>query len=142
MAAKEIYDYVSTVVPDYSTTALSVNPQKVLVEDVEKNQEVHGFDDGSERVINYDDDFVFHVSLQWGTGISEADAGTILDFFADTSKGNGFARSFKWDHPEDGHTYVVKFRSKLRRRYKAGAATAGYRGVDELKLKVIGRIAD
>jgi hypothetical protein len=40
MAAKEMYDYLSTVTPDYSATTLSVKPQNVLTETVSWKQNV------------------------------------------------------------------------------------------------------
>lgn len=137
MAAKEMYDYLDIVAPDYSTTTLSVSPQRVFTEWGEKNQVVHLFDDGSERGISLSDDSIFTVRLQWAD-ISEADAGTIVDFFHDTSKANGITRSFKWDHPTDEHTYVVKFRSALPR----SIYVEGSHGITEVDLKVVGRIAD
>lgn len=137
MAAKEMYDYLSTVSPDYNAT-LGVTPQNVLVEDSSWNQNVQETDDRTEQVLTLGGPF-FDVRLEW-TAITAADAGTIFDFFNDTSKGKGFARSFKWDHPLDGHTYVVRFRSKLKRTYST--AMPGYQQVDAIDLRVIGRIAD
>jgi len=141
MSAKEIYDFVSTVTPDYAAF-LAVAPQKILTEVMEKNQEIHLFDDGTERVISLDDDAIIYMVLEWSRGIPEGDAGRIMDFYLDSSKANAMARSFKFTHPEDGHIYVVKFRSKLQRSWAEGLAGAGYLPVSQIKLKVIGRIAD
>lgn len=137
MAAKEMYDYVSTVTPDYDST-LNVTPQNVLVEGASWAQNVQETDDRTEQVLTLGGPF-FDVHLEW-TVISEADAGTIFDFYNDIGKGKGFARSFKWAHPKDGHTYVVKFRSVLKRTY--AVAMPGYQKVDSVTLRVIGRVAD
>jgi uncharacterized protein YeaO (DUF488 family) len=142
MANAEMYDYLSTVTPDYTATTLNINPQGTVVEKLEKNQSVHDFDDGSDRVINLDDDCIFMVNIGWPTGISKSNAGIIFDFYADTAKANAKARSFYWVHPEDGHTYVVKFRSELSRNWAAGKSFAGYLEIPMITLKVIGRKAD
>jgi len=136
MAEKELYDYLTTVTPDYSGT-LAVAPQEVLTEVAAKKQEVHYFDDGADRVVALSDDPIFYIRLRWSKGISKADAGTIMDFYLDSSKANAQAKSFKWDHI-DGHTYVVKFRSSLQRDW---FESSGHR-VQEVVLKVVGRIAD
>lgn len=137
MAEKELYDYVSTVSPDYNV-ALGVSPQEVLTELVDKNQIVHEFDDGTDRVVALDDTPIFHVRVRWSLGISKSDSGTILDFYADTNKANGMARTFKWDHI-DGHTYVVRFRSPLDREWFESST---HHRIPEVLLKVVGRIAD
>ncbi len=136
MAAFEMYDYVSTIAPDVDVT-LSVTPQGVIVEDGLKNISVHEFIDGSEETIIMSDQSIFHVSLQWNA-LSESDSGTIFDIYHDANKACGTAKSFKWSHPTDGHTYVVKFRDSLR-RFKHNAPIWGFY---TLRLKVIGSIAD
>ena len=98
---------------------------------------VHPGDDGSEEVITLDSDVVCYVTLRWAV-LSAADAGTILDFWLDAAKGNGVAESFKWDHPTDGHTYVVKFRGNVPRTIRPPEIHA----VPQVRLKVLGYIAD
>ncbi|MFX0201874.1 MAG: hypothetical protein ACFFCW_37670 [Candidatus Hodarchaeota archaeon] len=140
MAAKEMYDYLSEVTPDYSTTTLDIKCKVELLEDGEFSQKIHEGDDTSEEVISFSSSPKFFVQLQWPM-TSEADTGTIMDFFLDTTKGYGYARSFKWEHPDDGHTYVVKFRSKIQRSYKPISGGAIY-GINTIMLKVIGKIVD
>lgn len=141
MTEKEIYDYLSAATPDYNaflTLAMSPN---VINEMPSKAQEVHSFDDGSERVIDLDDTPIVFFVLRWPDGITKEDAGTILDFYMDAAKANRFARSFKYTHPADGHTYVVKFRSDLNRKY-APEFSLGYLPVKEIRMKVMGVISD
>ena len=137
MADKEMYDYISTVTPDYSTTTLSLTPQGVIVEDGSKNVNINEGYGGAEEAVILSSQSVFYVSLQWNA-ISQSDSGTIFDFYHDIAKACGTARSFKWLHPTDGHTYVVKFRESLK-RFKQNAAIYGF---STLQFKVIGRIAD
>ncbi len=136
MAAKEIYDYVSTVTADNNET-LTVVPSEV-VEIGYRNQAIHLGDDETEEVVDLGGgSSMFKVILRWN-GKEAADAGTLLDFYHDSTKGNGMADSFKWDHPTDGHTYVVKFRSDVQRAIKELTIF----GFTEITLKIMGRIAD
>lgn len=137
MAAKEMYDYLSVVTPEYDAT-LNITPQEVLIENHSWKQIIQETDDRTEQVLTIAGPF-FDILLQWDV-ISDSDAGTIVDFYNDSAKGKGFARSFKWDHPTDEHTYVVKFRSELQKRYVA--RKVNYREITQLKLKVIGKISD
>ena len=116
MADVEMYDYLDTVTPDNDVT-LSVTPQEVVVEEGSMNQEVRLFDDGSEEVVTLSTKKVFYVTLTFPRKQS-SDIGIIMDFYFDPNKGNGVASSFKWQHPTDGHTYVVKFRDPFKRSVK------------------------
>ena len=134
MAAKEMYDYLSSYSTDVSDT-LTVTPQRILIEDGVKNQIVHVADDGSEEVISLATESQFTVTLHFDA-ISEADAGTIFDFYHDdgsSAKGLGMAQSFKWAAP-DGHTYAVRFASPPTRSRKGGRLYA----IDTVKLRVLG----
>jgi len=140
MADKEMYDYLSVVTPDYSATTLSVSPQKIVPETGQKNQILNVGDDGSEEVIDLSDDFLFMTALSFVQ--SSSDIGLVLDFYFDSSKANGIARSFKWAHPKDGHTYVVKFRGPMTRNWEEDLIEGGYQSVRQISLKIIGKIAD
>jgi len=140
MAAKEIYDYVPTVTPDKDVT-LSIHPTVPPIvdipEEVDKKDIIHVGDDGSEERMSHGGGLIFKISISWNA-LSEEDAGTVLDFWADSNKGNGRVNSFKYNH-YDGHTYVVRFDSKMtRRRIFAGATY----GIDTIVLRVLGRIED
>jgi len=137
MALIEMYDYVSTVTPDYSATTLSLTPHNVMSELSEKNQVIHTADDNSEERISLSDDNIFRVTLAWEV-ITESEAGTIVDFYYDSAKGNGIARTFKWNHPTDDHTYVVRFDGKITRQIRP----ASLYDIKSITLRVVGRIAD
>ena len=137
MAAKEPYDYLTTIMPDYSTTTLSVDAQKVMFEEGQKNIIIHTADDDSEERIALSIDTIWYARIQWDA-LSEADAGTILDFYHDTAKACGTLYSFKWAHPTDGHTYVVRFAGPLQRLKHLGDIW----GIAQIRLRILGRIAD
>jgi hypothetical protein len=127
MAAKEMYDYLSNAVADNDIT-VSLSPSEVIREIGEKRQEIHFGDDKSEEVVELGDGSLFHVDMKW-QNISEADAGTLVDYFHSSSGWDGFAKSTYWTHPTDGHTYVIKARMALPRDINAVArhAVAGFR---------------
>jgi len=135
-----MYDYCAVATPDSSVT-LDVRPSNVLVEDGSKNVVIHLGDDDSEERISLDTDSVFYVTLQWEP-ISEADSGTVMDYFHDTSKGCGMAKSFKWinygENLTSRHTYVVRFASSLSRAVRRGYIY----GITNVRLKVLGKITD
>lgn len=135
MAAKEMYDYLSVVAPDNDYTLSTPKPSEVIEEPF-RNQEIHLGDDGSEEVITYDPAVLCNVTVLFPKFIA-ADAGTIIDAYLSESIGNCMAESFKWTHPSDGHTYVVKFRSDVTRTLRYTTFQ-----FPNIKLKVMGKIAD
>lgn len=146
MAAAEIYDYVSTVSADNDITLQHSNPggayyvprpRHVIVERGWKNQEAHTADDTSEEVVTLATANLFEVDLQFDK-TAAAYAGTLFDCYFNAGIGNGIAESFKWVHPTDEHTYVVKFRKKMEREVK----TCSRFGFPRVYFKVMGRIAD
>jgi len=126
--------------PDYDTTKMILTPHNVLTEMSEKNQVIHTADDNSEERISFSNDNIFHVKLGW-TILSETDAGTIMDFFFDSAKGNGIARTFLWEHPSDSWCqvssadkwYIVRFSASISRDIQP----ANIYSVKSIKLRVI-----
>ena len=135
MASKEMYDYLSTIAPDYNA-AIGITPQGVVSEESAKNCVIHlGVDESEERV-SLGSAPIFYITIGWNV-LSESNSGTIFDFYNDPAKANGMQRSFKYAYG-DGHTYVVRFDCKLTRS-GSGMSRLGLPGV---RLKVLGRIAD
>lgn len=138
MALKEIADYFTgTATAGYTATTLTVKPQKIVVETYDKNQIVHEADDGTIAVTTLSGTkTIVEVTLQW-TMISSIDAGTILDFYASSSKANGRATTFYWEHPTDGHTYVARFMSPLERLLHVKLKTS-FQEISQVKLRIEG----
>lgn len=136
MSAKEIYDFLSTVTPDYSTTILSISPQGVVVEESSKNQVIHLGVDGSEERISFNTSSIFFVTVGWNA-LSEDESGTIFDLYNDSAKANACQRSFKFSYG-DGHTYVARFDCSLPRQ---GDSPSRY-GLPNVRFKILGRISD
>ncbi len=133
MAAKEMWDYLTAAAAN-STSLLNVTPQRTLNESGRKNQIVHIGDDGSEQIVSFSNDSIFTVALRWKV-INESDAGTIFDYYNSTALGNGMSRSFRWQHPTDGHQYTVRFASDPS-RIRQEVALYGF---SDTTLKILGR---
>jgi hypothetical protein len=103
--------YLSDVTADYTSTELDIPSHRVLVEEGEKRQYLHEYDDGDLDVVTASDS-MFKVTLQWDW-VSDTDAAIIMDFYENETKGAGTRRSFYWQHPVDGNTYTVKFSSDI-----------------------------
>ena len=136
MAASELYDFLSTITPDYSTTTLTISAQGEVTEESDKSQAIHIGVDGSEERISFNTSPIFYISWSYNI-LTESDAGTLFDLYNDSAKANGRQRSFKYQHG-DGHTYVVRFDCTLIRK---GRSVRTY-GLPGIRLKVLGRIAD
>ncbi|MFW9899753.1 MAG: hypothetical protein ACFFDY_00520 [Candidatus Thorarchaeota archaeon] len=134
MAIKELYDYLPTVSADVDQT-LSINPQSVLTEIITKNDQVQEGDDRSEERAEFTGDFIAYIVIRYDI-LDDEDSGTTIDFFYNSSKGNGLINSFKFAHP-DNHTYVVRFDTDMTRLMNP----TNYSNKN-IRLKVLGRIAD
>jgi hypothetical protein len=135
MAEKELYDYVDEVVPDNDET-MTLAARGNVTERTMLNQVIHKAVDGvSDEVITISSKVIAYISYPF-SALSNSDGGTVFDFFHDSTKGNGIAKSFKLQNT-DGHTYVVKFESNMDRVRMLG----NYQSMN-VDFKVIGKILD
>lgn len=143
MANAEIYDYLTTITPDYSTTEFGFDgttqilPQGVIFEEGAKNIKIHMAEDDSEQRIGISTDTRFYVRMQWAF-LNESESGALIDFYHNTSKACGTLNSFYWTHPTDGHTYVCRFTGLISRRKDNNDRW----GIPQIRLRVLGRKAD
>lgn len=134
-----MYDYLTTVVADYTTTTLDIVPDDILNEIPIKNQILHEYDDESLDVVSLTTSNYFTVTLQWNQ-ISAVDAGKIFDMYTDTSKANGSDKTFYWEHV-DGYTYVVRFIGDISRTFSYELMVSNLRSIGSITLRVEGRKA-
>jgi hypothetical protein len=130
--AGNVADYIDQKTADYTATQFDVTPQGVLWEDGDYDQEEIKYDGGNIQVITKGGgtpEFFFR--LAWSL-LREADADKIVDFFFDSAKAKGRARSFEFPHPTDGNTYIVRFASSVSRSIRL------HRGFKEITLRVVG----
>jgi hypothetical protein len=142
MAAKEMYDYLDLAAPDDAVHVLGsatypIAPQGIVIEKGFFSQTVHMGEDGSEERITLSDDAIFYVTMSWEF-LTAAEAGYLYAFFYEATWGLGMERSFQWQHPDDGHTYVIRFDCDLNRQRIAYDVY----GVMDVRFRVLGRIAD
>ena len=135
MAAKEMWDYLATGVTANSTNTLDLTARGLVRERGSRNQIVHLADDDSEEVISFDTRPTFFISVPW-SAMDEADAGTVMDFWGSTSKGDGIAKRFHFVHAygTQTHNYTVRFNKPLTRNIRAGNIHGA-----AVELKVLGR---
>lgn len=130
----DMHLYLQTASPD-NNVLLNITPQDVFSERGNRHQIIHIMDDGSEERIDLSTKLVFYITLMW-ENLSRTEASEIFNFWCDEYKGNGITKTFKWTHPIDGHTYVVRFDSDIERSLKV----AEIYGFARIQLKVLGKI--
>jgi len=130
-----MYDFTPTITPDYNA-AIGITPQGVVSEESSKNDVIHIGADGSEERISFNSTSIFYITVSWNI-LSEANSGTIFDWYNDPAKANGRQRSFKYAFG-DGHVYVCRFDSIFTRSGQAMSRM----GITGIRMKVLGRIAD
>ena len=136
MAAKEMYDYLTTIAADVDQT-LTIKAQPVITEGGSFHQEIHRGDDGSEERVNYSTTPEFYAAFDRKL-LTESESGTVFELYFDTAKACGTTNSFKWSGRNDGHTYVVRFDMKFERFGNNQARL----GIKIVRLRILGRIAD
>jgi hypothetical protein len=107
-------DYLSTGTADYTATALTIAPKRIMIESGRLRQDQTDYDDGTTQTVTFSNTPSFIVRLQF-PALSKSDAETIWDFYLDANKAKGMARSIKWYHPIDKIYYVVKFANDITR---------------------------
>jgi len=134
MAAKEMADYLSNATADYTAMELSLVPQHLITEiGGIGHQKIFDADDDNDIVISYEDTPEFFIAMGY-RGLSEDDAGLLFDFFFNPDKANGWAKSFYWQHPTDGHIYTARFDSDMKRV----VGPTWVHSITMVRLKVLG----
>lgn len=116
MANAEMWDYLSEVTADYTMTELTLIPNNVIIEDMNRPQIRHFADDGSFETITMSATPIYYVTLQY-IAVSASNGGLVVDMFNDSNKANAFGRSFYWTHYGESsqHSYTVKFSAPISR---------------------------
>ena len=99
--------YLNAATPDCTAGTLSVTPHNTISYTPARMQKVITFDGPQESRISIDDDYSFMIDVQWEL-LPASNSGQVIDFLLGWDKANGIVRSFKWYHPTDGYTYVVR----------------------------------
>lgn len=124
---------ITTGTADYEATTLSLLPQNVYTEEMDKTDVIRSGDDGSEERIEVGGSIPsFRVQLEWDT-VPSSEEETILNFWTDPAKGRGRINTFLWQHPWDGYTYIVRFDSKISRQRRRSLGS-----IPSVTLRVLG----
>lgn len=134
MSEKEIYDYILAALPDNNVTML-LAARGNITERTTKNQVVHLGVDGSEEIITIASAVIAYLEYPF-SALTNSDGGLVFDFWHDSAKGDGRAKSFKLQNT-DGHTYVVRFENDMDRVRHLG----NYQSMSVV-FKILGRIND
>lgn len=118
MAAKEMADYLDTVLPDKNVTLTLEGTGGITIESASKRDSIKRSVDGkSETRINFSGTASEWYLLLPYNNCSESIVGTLTDYWHNPDYGNGRTNSFKLTS-SDTHTYVVRFESFFERRWK------------------------
>ncbi len=137
MSVKDMADYLpGTAIADYVGSVMDIPSQEVIGEPGRfPGQKRHVTDGSTYLTTTPNTQQVFEVSLKFKNK-RDSDVGTLLDFFHDTAKGMGMARSFIWQHPTDGNQYIVKFKERILERLIKFVGVQGFSGFDLLVIDV------
>lgn len=130
-----MYNSLQSATPS-TATILNIKPKGKLVERPYRNQKLFEMDDFDEVIVTHSEDVLFEVTIPFNT-LSNADSETILGLYMDISNAYGMEYSFKWLHPKDTKTYVVRFGSNLSRTIKFNH----WHRYKSFKLHVLGTFA-
>jgi len=122
---------LSQKTPDYDATLPNL-PIASFSESVTVTTNILEVDSGDEERIQIaQPDFRVTLNL---SKLTKSQIEELIEFYTNETKANGKMRSFKWTHPVDGHTYVVRFDTDLIDVIRHGLFT------DELSitLRVLG----
>jgi len=102
---------------DYTAEILSELPQGTFTEDGSGGMIARMAEDGTERRLELGGAKpVFFVTFDWDL-LSAALQDTLLDWWANATKGRRGANTILWAHPTDGHVYVVRFDFTFKRSF-------------------------
>ena len=120
-----MYNYLSTVTPDYTGITLSTKPHNTMEVVGNKSQVAYVFKDGSHKVQEISNQSYFNVSLQWEY-LSQIEYDEVSDLWHNPSKANGMEKTFPWLNPSDGERYTARFVSELSIDYNTVGEIQAY----------------
>lgn len=131
-----MFNYLSIVTPDYSTTMLSIVPKDIIPDEMGRSLGWNITDSGNRESVIKSSSTKFALTLQYAN-LSVADSNTIMDLYLDTNKGAFGSRTIPWLHPLDQHIYVIRILNRLKRATRIG----GFVDIQNLPISVDGYIS-
>ena len=109
--------YLSYKEPDYDAEFPNL-PIESLTESIDIEYNIMETEDNDEeRIAMGEPSFIVTLNFP---NLSKSQVATLFDFYFNEDKANGKINSFKWTHPIDGCTYVVRFDTDLESSFKKG----------------------
>lgn len=100
-------DFLDVVTPDYSDVYLTKSANFDIPTPGAYKQVINETDGGSFKVVTMKDTPDATVTLKF-TGVTQADADILSDFYYNPAKAYGMARSYVWEHPQTLSHYTVQ----------------------------------
>ena len=100
-------DYLSAATADFSDSTLTLTPHNTMGYAVNQHQDVIPFEDATETRLDLDDAPSFFTDVTW-SNLTATNCGIALNYMMASGRGNGVTRTFEWQHPTDGYSYVVR----------------------------------
>jgi len=117
--------------PDYDAEFPDL-PVRSLSESIDAEYRVIETEDDDEERVAVSEVF-FIVTLDF-PHLRKSQVALLYDFYLNENKANGKINSFKWTHPTDDCTYVVRFDTDLESELKRGFYTEEF----SIDLRVLG----
>ena len=124
-------DYLPHKEPDYDAEFPDL-PVESLSENIDTECRIVETEDNDEERVAMSEPF-FIVTLNFPQ-LSKNQIATLFDFYFNGNKANGRINSFKWTHPTDSCTYVVRFDTDLESSLKRGFYADSF----SIDLRVLG----
>jgi len=124
-------DYLPYKEPDYDAEFPDL-PVESFSENIDIECKIIETEDNGEERIAMSEPF-FIVTLNFPQ-LNKNQIAMLFDFYFNENKANGKINSFKWTHPTDGCTYVVRFDTDLESSFKKGFYTDSF----SIDLRVLG----
>ncbi len=128
-----MYNSLDIMTADYTAEVLSLPGSVSLPQKEKRMQIVNTFDDGGTSISSVSENIYFKTQLQWGYLEPEGHE-IIMNLWHDSSKANGFKRTFYWLHPIDGKTYVARFTTPITTKYNG----IGQISINSVSLRIEG----
>ena len=124
-------NYLPYKEPDYNAEFPDL-PVESLSESINAEYKIAETEDNDEERVAISEPF-FIVTLDF-PHLPKSQIAMLFDFYFDEDKTNGKVNTFKWTHPTDGCTYVVRFDTDLENSFRRGFYTEGF----SIDLRVLG----
>ena len=124
-------NYLPYKEPDYDAEFPDL-PVESLSESIDAEYKIVETEDNDEERVAVSEPF-FIVTLDFPQ-LRKSQIAMLFDFYLNEDRANGKINTFKWVHPTDGCTYVVRFNTDLESSFRRGFYTDNF----SIDLRVLG----